>query len=122
MFGILPESTDRCNGFAARRKVTASDYEQLLPRLDEAIAAHGTINLLAVLTDFDGYADLDATKADFRFGTHEYRHVERAAFVVDSKWMKRAVKLLDPFTRHTEERIFAPDEIDEAWAWVREDG
>ena len=120
MFEILPESTECCIGFAVTGKVSAGDYEQLLPRLDEAIAAHGMINLLVLLKDFDGWADLDAAKADFRFGRQEYRQVERAAFVADSKWMKRAVKLMDPFTRHTEERTFDPVDIDRAWAWVKE--
>lgn len=120
MFEILPESTERCIGFAVSGKVSASYCEQLLPRLDAAIAAHGAINLLVVMTDFDGCAYLDAAKTDFHLGTQEYRHVQRAAFVVDSKWMKRAVKLLDPFTRHTEERIFAPEDVDKAWAWVKE--
>ena len=65
----------RCIGVAVSGKVSASDYEQLLPRRDAAIAAHGAINLLGVKTDFDGYADSDAAKADLRFGTQEYRDV-----------------------------------------------
>lgn len=120
MFEILPESSDACIGFKISGKVSADDYRQLMPRLDEAIAARGKINLLVLVEDFDGYDGLDAAKADFHFGANEYRQVEKAAFVGDGKWMARLVKVMDPFTRHTDERSFTPDQIDEAWAWIKE--
>ena len=65
MFELLPESTDHSIGFKISGKVTADDYSELLPRLDAAIAAHETINLVIVVEDFDGYDGLDAAKADF---------------------------------------------------------
>ena len=118
MFEILPESTDTCIGFKISGEVNAEDYDTLLPKLDEAISAHGKINLLVVLEDFEGYDGFDAAKADFQFGTHQYRQVEKAAFVSDKKWLERVVKIMDPFTRRTKEKYFEPDQIDEAWAWV----
>ena len=118
MFELLPESTDHSIGFKISGKVTADDYSELLPRLDAAIAAHETINLVVVVEDFDGYDGLDAAKADWHFGTDEYRQVEKAAFVGDSKWVARMVRIMDPFTRNTEERAFTLDQIDDAWAWV----
>lgn len=121
MFEILPQSTERAIGFRVSGKVSPEDYQQLLPRLDEAIAAHGTINLLVVIEDFDGWDGLNAAKADLRFGRNEYRQVGKAAFVSDSAWMARAVKVMDPFTRNTDERTFTLDQIDDAWAWINED-
>jgi hypothetical protein len=52
MFELLPESTDTCIGFKISGEVTAEDYDTLLPKLDEAIAAHGKINLLVLIEDF----------------------------------------------------------------------
>ncbi|MCB0002640.1 MAG: STAS/SEC14 domain-containing protein [Anaerolineae bacterium] len=121
MFEVLPQSTDTSIGFRVSGKVSAQDYQQLMPRLDEAIASHGKINLLVVVEDFDGYDGLDAAKADLHFGTNEYRQVEKAAFVGDGKWMARIVKIMDPFTRNTDERTFALDQLDEAWAWITSD-
>ena len=83
MFELLPESTENTIGFKVSGKVVAEDYDLLLPRLDEAIAAHGKINLLVLMEDFGGWEGLDAAKADFRLGTMQYRQVERAAFVGD---------------------------------------
>ena len=117
MFEILPESTDTCLGFKVSGKVTSQDYEAFLSKADEAIAEHGKINLVVVFGDFSGYADLDAAKDDWHFGTHQYRHVEKAAFIGEKKWQEWVVKLMDPFTR-TEERFFTPDEIDQAWQWA----
>jgi len=118
MFEILPESTDTCIGFKISGTVTAEDYETLLPKLDEAIAAHGKINLLVVLEDYEGFDGIDAAKADFQFGTHQYRQVEKAAFVSDKKWLDWTIKIMDPFTRRTKEKNFEPDQLKEAWAWV----
>jgi hypothetical protein len=80
-------------------EVSAEDYDTLLPKLDEAIAAHGKINLLVVLEDMEGFDGIEAAKDDFHFGTHQYRQVEKAAFVSDKKWLERMVKLMDPFTQ-----------------------
>ena len=119
MFEILPESTDANIGFKVSGKVTAEDYDVLLPKLDEAIGAHGKINLLMVLGEFDGWDDLDAAKADYKLGTHQYHQVEKAAYVGDKKWQGWMVKILGPFTRHTKERFFEVDQLEDAWSWIK---
>ena len=101
--------------------MTADDYDSLLLRIDEVIAAHGKINLLVLIGDFEGLSDIDAAKADFKFGTHQYRQVEKAAFVGEKKWQKWAIKVMDPFTRRTDERFFDFEQYDEAWSWVVEE-
>ncbi|MES0360826.1 MAG: STAS/SEC14 domain-containing protein [Anaerolineales bacterium] len=117
MIELLPESTGTCIGFKISGKVTAEDYQTLVPIVDEAIAAHGSLNLLVLMEDFKA-EDFEAAKADFHFGTHQYRQVEKAAFVSDKKWMEWIVKIMDPFTRRTKEKNFEPDQIEEAWAWI----
>ena len=120
MIEILPQSSDKTIGFKISGKVTAEDYDVLLPRLDEAISAHGKINLLVLMGDFKGWSGLDAAKADYKMGTQQYRQVEKAAFIGEKKWQAWMVKLMDPFTRRTDERFFNLDELDEAWQWVLE--
>ena len=90
----------------------------MLPKLDGAIAAHGKINLLVLMEEFEGWVGIDAAKADFQFGKHQYRQVEKAAFVSDKKWLEWSVKIMDPFTKRTKERNFESDQLEEAWAWV----
>ncbi len=120
MITILPESSETAIGFSISGKVTTADYDVLLPRLDEAISAHGKINMLVVFEDLEGYDSLDAAKQDIKFGTHEYRQVEKAAFVGDKSWQEWLVKIMDPFTHHTDERFFLPDQLEDAWLWLKE--
>jgi hypothetical protein len=121
MLEILPESTETCIGFRVRGELTTEDYDGFLPKLDEAIAAQGKINLLMDMSDFEGWAGLDAAKADYKFGTQQYRQVEKAAFIGHKKRQKWAVKIMDPFTRHTNERFFEPDQLEDAWLWIKEE-
>ena len=121
MFEVLPESTETCIGFKVSGKLTAEDYDALLPKLDEAISTHGKINLLMVMDDFEGYSSLEAAKNDFEFRTHQYPQVEKAAIVGDIKWQARMVKILDPFTRRTDERFFTLEQLEEGWQWIQED-
>ena len=119
MFKILPQSSEFAIGFEISGKVTAADYDYLLPKLDEAIATYGKINLLVVMGDFKGWDALDAAKDDFKFGTHQYRQVEKTAFISDKKWQKWMIKIMDPLTRRTDERFFDHEQIDDGWQWIK---
>ena len=119
MIEILPESTASCIGFKVSGKIVAEDYDVLLTKADEAIAEYKTINLLVLMGDFKGVKGFDAVKADFEFGTQEYRQVEKAAFVGEKKWQEWMIKIMDPFTRRTDERIFELEKLDEAWSWIK---
>lgn len=120
MFEILPESTGANIGFKISGTVTKEDYDAFLPRLDEAIADYGKVNLLVVIEEFD-FKGWEAAKADFKFGTHQYRQVAKAAFISEVKWYEWAIKIMDPFTLRTDEKIFEPDQLEEAWAWLSSD-
>ena len=121
MIEILPESTEACIGFKLSGEVTAEDYDVMVPKMDEAIAAAGKINMLVVMGDFKWRGGLEGAKADFRMGTHQYRQVEKAAFVGEKKWHEWMVKIMDPFTGRTDERFFDLEDLEEAWQWVLED-
>ena len=120
MVELLPQSTDQCIGFKFSGKFVAEDYDVMLPKLDEAIAAYGKINLLIVMDDFKWRGGLEGAKADFKMGTQQYRQVEKAAFIGEKKWQEWVVKLMDPFTRRTHERFFSLDEVEKVWQWVLE--
>jgi len=121
MIEILPQSTNKCVGFKFSGKFVAEDYDVMLPELDKAIAASGKINLLVVMDDFKWRGGLEGAKADFKMGTHQYREVEKAAFIGEKKWQEWMIKIMDPFTRRTDERFFNLDQLDEAWQWVLAD-
>jgi hypothetical protein len=74
---ILSESTEDCIGFKVGGKLEAEDYDVLIPKLDEAIAAHGKINMLVLVEHLEGWDGMDTAKADYRLGTQQYRSVVR---------------------------------------------
>jgi len=120
MFEILSESTPGCIGFKVSGKISVEDYDELLPVVDKAIEEQGKINMLVLMDDFKGVSEYEVLVKDFNFGTHAYKTVERCAFVSDKKWHKWLVKVMDPFTRRTEEKFFEPKQLAEAWDWVKE--
>ena len=121
MIEILPESTEISIGFKVSGKIEAADYEVLVARVNEAINKHGRINLLALMGEFEGVKGFDTLKADLSFGTQEYRQVDKAAFVGEKTWQEWMVKIMDPFTRRTDEHYFELDQLDAAWEWVQEE-
>ena len=121
MIEILSQSTEKAIGFKFSSEITAEDYDVLVPKIDEAIAASGKINVLILMGEFKWRGGLEGAKADFKFGTQQYRQVEKAAFVGVKKWQEWMVKMMDPFTRRTDERFFDLEQLDEAWDWVLED-
>jgi hypothetical protein len=108
-------------GIRLSGRVTAEDYDVLLPHLDKAIAASGRVNMLVLMRDFEGWAGLEPARADCESGTDQYRHVEKAAFVSKQKWLEWAVWIMDPFIQRTHERFFRPAQLEEAWQWIREE-
>ena len=120
MIEILSQSAESCIGFKMAGKLTEEDYEILFAKMDEAIRAHGKISLVIVMGDFKGWENLEAAKADYQMGTQQYRNVAKAAFIGEKKWQKWMVKMMDPFTRRTEERFFTSDELDDAWQWAQQ--
>jgi hypothetical protein len=120
MIEMLPLSTEKALAFKFSGRITAEDYGVLVPKIDEALATFGSVNILIVMDKFKWRGGLEGAKADFEFGTQQYRQVEKAACVGEKKWQEWMIRMRDPFTRRTEERFFHQEKIDEAWGWVLE--
>jgi hypothetical protein len=83
MFELLPESTGACLGFKLSGKVTEEERNAMLPKLDEAITAHGKINLLYLMADFEGWDDCGAVGDDEGRKTNDesaHRILRRSSF------------------------------------------
>lgn len=118
MFKIVDRTTDKCIGLKLEGELRAQDYETLQPILDNAITAHGNINLVLEADDFDGHADLDAVLADVQMSVDAFDHIERVAVISDDSLQKAATTLLDPLSLDTEMEHFAPGDRDAAWTWA----
>ncbi|MBN2169198.1 MAG: STAS/SEC14 domain-containing protein [Actinobacteria bacterium] len=93
------------------------EYKLLLDAVDDRLKMHDKINMVAELDEFTFYGDLESFREDFHFGTHEYRHLGRCAFVGNAEWMKLFVKFTEHLVR-ADEKMFPTGSLDEAIAWA----
>ncbi|MGC9349574.1 MAG: STAS/SEC14 domain-containing protein [Anaerolineae bacterium] len=118
MLTIMEQSTETCLGIKVSGKLKAEDYDKVEPLLSNAIKAHGTVNLVIHIEDFEGYGDTDALRKDLQMAFNEYKDVAKVAIVGTEDWQEWFAKIIDPLTLGTDERFFQPDQTDEAWTWA----
>lgn len=117
MVEMLGETMDSCVVVRFSGRVTGEEYRQFIDAVDERLENREKVGMVADLSEFEFYGDFEAFKEDFHFGAHEYRRVNRAAFVGEQKWIKLFVKLMGPLYR-TEEKQFPSGKLAEACAWA----
>jgi len=117
MVEVLDESNDTCVVVRFTGKVTGEEYRKFLDAVDLRLKSNEKINLVADLAEFEFYGDFESFKEDFHFGIHEYRKINRAAFVGDQKWIELAIKLMGPLYR-AEDKHFAAGQLADACNWA----
>lgn len=117
MYEILTESQGKLLGLRVSGKVTAEDYESLIPEMERRIDAAGPLRLLCDMRDFGGI-EIEAFWADFKFSVRHLKDFERMAVVGDQRWLEWWTKAASPFVK-TQVKCFGSEEIREAWAWLR---
>ncbi len=101
-------------GFVVSGDVTKADYETLVPAVDAAIEAHGSVSLLLDLAGFH-WERISAWGVDLRFGRDHHDSIARVAIVGDKQWERHLASLAAPYYAR-EARLFETD--DDAWDWL----
>lgn len=117
MIEILERSTIDCLAVRFSGKVTGPEYQQFLQAVQGCLERSPKLNLVCELIDFDLYGDLEAAKADIKFGFNDYTNIRRAAFVGDQKWIDWFFRLIGPFTQ-AEEKYFPTGQTEAAYVWA----
>jgi hypothetical protein len=117
MIDILEQSTLSCLALRFSGKVTGAEYQQFLDAVAKRLQAGSPVSLVIEFTGFEFYGDFEAAVKDFKFGFGEYKHIRRAAFVGDQKWISWFTRFVGPFTK-AEEKHFAADQFDTAFSWA----
>jgi hypothetical protein len=99
-------------------KLTRADYARFVPVVDRAARKHRKIRLLVRLTDCHGWS-MGALWADFKFDLRHYGHVDRVAFVGDTKW-EGGLALFCRMFSAADIRDFDLADMDAAEEWVAE--
>ena len=120
MIEALPESEGNVIGVKASGTLTDADYKDVwMPRLLDAIQAHGKVRCLLYMDDtFEGW-EFGAAKDDASFFFHHGGEIERCALVGGPKWVTWSARLFSHLMK-AEVRLFAEDELAQAWEWLRE--
>lgn len=119
MYRRLSQHTDRVPGFRIGGEITREEYRQISLQIEDAIEENGTpICLLIEVRDLEGI-DAGALWDDLRFSVRHWHDIEALALVAEAgqaeKW-SRIGGAISP----TEVRRFEPDQVHEAWEWIRE--
>ena len=108
MFEVLPESRGQRFFVKASGKLTDADYQDLLPRLESAIAGFGPLRMFIDMEDFRAI-ELQAAWNDF----------ERVAIVGDKRWEELSAKAFDLITEG-DFRYFDGADRGRARAWIED--
>jgi hypothetical protein len=119
MIELIPGSDDTI-ALRVSGKITGSDLDAIMDRLDAAMAAHDKVNVFVEThaiegIELSGLASY-ASRAMPLFG--KLNRFGRVAVVADQAWVRIGARLesaLLPFIRY---RTFTPDQRDDAPAWV----
>ena len=111
---------DNIAAFRVAGTLTASDYDQMIPAIEEKLGDHEDIGILADLTGFEDMTG-DALRRDLEYGLSklsEFHRFKRAAVISDKQWIKAATEMTSKLFPQVEARVFAENEKSEAMEWV----
>ena len=117
MYRKLPESSGNVLGYSIEGRLTQESVEKMQAEMSVAMDQHGSLRLL-VVTDRMDEVEPSAVWQDLKMTPDYVRNIDRLAVVGDARWQEWAAKLADTFA---EAEFFAPEDIQQAWDWVRED-
>jgi len=119
MIQIMPESSGNAVGIKTSGKLSDIEYKQvLIPKLEALFEQHGKLNVLFYMDEaFEGW-DLEAAWDDASYGLKHRADFGKLAAVGGPAWVEWCIKL-SGFLWKGEIRIFATDQLDRAWEWIR---
>lgn len=92
------------------------DYQGVLPRIEQAIAAFGKLRFLVVMQEFHGWAP-DSLMSELHIDVKHALHVERMAMVGETRW-QHAMAVVSKVLTPAQVRWFPLEKLAEARAWV----
>ncbi|CAM5763850.1 STAS/SEC14 domain-containing protein [Bosea minatitlanensis] len=119
MITFLP-APDHVLAIALSGTIEPADIERVAADLEERLARHEKVSILADLTDFDDMTFAAAWK-DARYGfgkLWELRRFPKEAIIVEKGWLDSAARLFAPVIPFVAIRSFPPSEREAALAWA----
>lgn len=103
--------------FRISGNVDRTDYDVMLPVLQERIKQHGKIRVYAEVQDVEDYS-LEALWKDIKFDIRHANDFSKAALVGDRQWIDWLTVMAKPFTS-AEVKYFDFSQRQLAWEWIQ---
>ncbi|MEX3007970.1 STAS/SEC14 domain-containing protein [Hoeflea sp. TYP-13] len=122
MYTVLPQSEGAVLGLEISGRIDIEQERALIAKAEAVIKEHDKIKLLVVVREGTS-ATFEATMADFKWISTHVKNLGKLAIVADSKVLGWLVAQDAKIAKHLGigERHFTTDDMDAAWAWIRED-
>lgn len=95
-----------------------TDYDKLLPLVEDKIEQFGKVRLFFEMKDFSGWKP-EAFVSDLKFDIKHAKDFEKVAMVGDKRWQEVVTAMMKPFTPAAV-RFFGLNEREMAKAWVEQ--
>lgn len=119
MLQLLEESKGDLVAIHISGHVDKSDYDIMLPVLEEKIKQHRKISVYAELQDIEAFT-LEALWEDMKFDIRHASDFKKAAIVGEHKWLDLLTTLASPFTS-AQVKFFTFMDKEQAMEWVKSD-
>lgn len=117
MMEVIEDLPEDVVGIAARGKITAEDYEQVvIPAIEAKLKTHDKIKLLFHMGQFEGM-EIAAMWEDARFGLAHWTDFTHLALVSDDSWVRNMAAFF-AWMIPAEVRLYSAAEADDARLWI----
>ena len=117
MYRILDGSENGIVGIRVESKLTLEEYELLNSYLEQLMQEVGSMNFLCDMAAFEGL-NSQALWEEMTCGIRNLHNYQKIAVVGDRRWLECGTKVFEPWHK-TQLKYFTPNQIDEAWHWVK---
>ena len=120
MLDFMTEGDGNILGIRATGKLSDEDYQHVLaPRVQSLLEQFHTLRVLFLMDEtFQGWS-LKAAWANTIFDLKHRRDFEKIAMIGAPKWEEWCVKTAATLLMHGKMRTFRPDQLKQAWHWLR---
>lgn len=116
MIQILEQTEGKVIATRATEKLTQTDYNKLLPLLNDKLRKHQKIRWYFEMKNFNGW-ELKALWEEIKFDAKHANDFDKIAMVGEKKWEEWMTDLMKAFTS-AEVKYFSDAEKEEAIKWI----
>ena len=116
MFVKMKKAKKDVVAYNIKGKITHTDYEKLIPKVEKVIEEFGKVKFLVDITGFETFT-MEAMMDDGKFFLKHNKDISKIAIIGNNKLEEMLMKFSD-FVTPGEMKYFDSEDIDDAWKWI----